>query len=44
MEEWVGAADSVAIGRTGDVYDSRTGEYLGSLITEPGGSNEYEQA
>ncbi len=31
----LGAADDVAIGRTGDVYDARTGEYLGSL-TDPG--------
>ena len=31
----VEVGDDVAIGRTGDVYDARTGEYLGSL-TDPG--------
>jgi phosphopentomutase len=27
----MGGADDVAIGRTGDVYNARTGEHLGSL-------------
>jgi hypothetical protein len=30
----LGAADDVVIGRTGDVYDPRTGEWLGTL-TQP---------
>jgi hypothetical protein len=30
----MGAADDIAIGSTGDVYDARTGDWLGNLITE----------